>query len=135
MRGSVTVERFSDDKLHVRRWVFIVGFSRRHDKPVLALDLVSYDEGTKPTPRHRNLKFSDQRRWAGRYFRVPGGGHQRFECWCNMTGRVDASDTRGADVCEPPPLPDDVADEAMRIVTKGIFISVPEAKNLPDKPR
>lgn len=135
MSATITVERASDDKLHLRRWLFSVRFAVRGVKPTLAMELIGYDEGTRPTPRHRNLTFSDRRRWAGRYFRTGGVAQQRFDCWCDMTKRAELSDTRWAKVCEPPPLPKDVAEEAMKIVVMGMSVSVPEAKDLPEEPR
>lgn len=128
MRYPFTITRESNGKLRVRRWTFEASLVVHDDKLRIKLTLVSYTDGMRETPRKRTMKFTDRRLWAFKNIRVPDrpGAWDRVERWNNMTRAYDMNDTRSADPCDPPPLPDDVREEALTRARLGISLVIPE---------
>jgi len=116
MSEHIVIERTSEDGTQVRRWTF----RRRFTDMAINLTLEVYEEGSKPTPRHRNLTLS-KRSAFGTHRHGFGATQERRTAWwdallCHSWSPI-IGDLRGsAGYAEAPELPDDVKAEAARAI-------------------
>lgn len=110
-------EPLPDGKIFVRRWSFDVVI---RGNPFAVLRFNLYEEGTKASARHRNVKLS-KRLAHGKHYRgsfARGPSEDRVDGWWDALGAHNFSaalfDLRGSrGPVEAPDLPDDIRARAL----------------------
>lgn len=126
--AQIVVDRVREDPdlVFVRRWTFEIVI---RGNPFAVLRLFAYEEGTKPSRRHRNVKVSKRVAYGTRSHGF-GAEQDRKTRWWDATRAHQWSavigDLRGSGgPADPPDLPADVRAEALAAFE--VRVEVPDA--------